>query len=182
MLDQEPCVVAIEACATTRHRGHVAMARGHEERAIPAIYSRPFAKRQKNNFADAAAIADPLAAASDRQRAIRASRPRSCSQAGISTEIGSPGTREMKPNCTSPFEFSGKCVLFKVAARHSFQNSTDPRNCVPRSWRGTATGFDGSKIRIDINFASPGQRHGGSIGVVGTLSFTHSVNLHILFV
>ena len=97
--DQEPCVVAMEACATSRHRGHVAMARGHEERAIPAIYSRPFAKRQKNDFANAAAIADPLAAASDRRRAIRASRPRSCSQAGISTaRLRSLASKRKRPS------------------------------------------------------------------------------------
>ena len=50
--DQVPCV-AMEACATSHHRGHVAMAHGHEERAIPAICVNPFAKRQKNDFADA---------------------------------------------------------------------------------------------------------------------------------
>ena len=56
--DQSPCVVAMEACATSHHWGRVAMAHGHEMRMIPAIYVKPFVKRQKNDFADAAAIAE----------------------------------------------------------------------------------------------------------------------------
>jgi transposase len=42
--DQEPCVVAMEACATSHHWGRVAMADGHEVRMIPAIYVKPFVK------------------------------------------------------------------------------------------------------------------------------------------
>jgi Transposase len=56
--DQSPCVVAMEACATSHHWGRVAMAQGHDVRLIPANYVKPFVKRQKNDFADAAAIAE----------------------------------------------------------------------------------------------------------------------------
>jgi transposase len=56
--DQSPCVVAMEACATSHHWGRVAMTHGHEVRLIPAMYVKPFVKRQKNDFADAAAIAE----------------------------------------------------------------------------------------------------------------------------
>lgn len=56
--DQVPCVVAMEACATSHHWGRVAMEHGHDVRLIPAIYVKPFVKRQKNDFADAAAIAE----------------------------------------------------------------------------------------------------------------------------
>ena len=38
----------------------MAQAHGHEVRIIPAIYVKPFVKRQKNDFADAAAIAEVL--------------------------------------------------------------------------------------------------------------------------
>ena len=54
--DQSPCVVAMEACATSHHWGRVAMAHGHEVRMIPTNYVKPVVKRQKNDFADAAAI------------------------------------------------------------------------------------------------------------------------------
>lgn len=58
LADQVPCVVAMEACATSHHWGRVAMAHGHDVRLIPANYVKPFVKRQKNDFADAAAIAE----------------------------------------------------------------------------------------------------------------------------
>ncbi len=56
--DQSPCVIAMEACATSHHWGRVAMAHGHDVRLISANYMKPFVKRQKNDFADAAAIAE----------------------------------------------------------------------------------------------------------------------------
>jgi len=58
LADQPPCIVAMEACATSHHWGRVAMGHGHDVRLIPANYVKPFVKRQKNDFADAAAIAE----------------------------------------------------------------------------------------------------------------------------
>jgi transposase len=54
--DRKPCIVAMEACATSHYWGRMAQAHGHEVRIIPAIHVKPFVKRQKNDFADAAAI------------------------------------------------------------------------------------------------------------------------------
>lgn len=55
---QESCTIAMEACATSHHWGRVAQSYGHEVRLIPAQYVKPFVKRQKNDHADAAAIAE----------------------------------------------------------------------------------------------------------------------------
>lgn len=55
---QPACTVAMEACATSHHWGREAMALGHEVRLIPPIYVKPFVKRQKNDTADAEAIAE----------------------------------------------------------------------------------------------------------------------------
>jgi len=55
---QEGCIVAMEACATSHHWGRVAVSYGHNVRLIPAQYVKPFVKRQKNDHADAAAIAE----------------------------------------------------------------------------------------------------------------------------
>lgn len=55
---QPPCIVAMEACATSHSWGRMALACGHEVRLIPPIYVKPFVKRQKNDVADAAAIAE----------------------------------------------------------------------------------------------------------------------------
>lgn len=48
----------MEACATSHYWGRFAGAEGHEVRLIPPIYVKPFVKRQKNDAADAAAIAE----------------------------------------------------------------------------------------------------------------------------
>lgn len=56
--EQPRCIVAMEACATSHFWGRFAGAEGHEVRLIPPIYVKPFVKRQKNDAADAAAIAE----------------------------------------------------------------------------------------------------------------------------
>ncbi|MDH6268196.1 transposase [Rhizobium sp. SG_E_25_P2] len=56
--EQSPCIVAMEACATSHFWGRFARSRGHDVRLIPPIYVKPFVKRQKNDAADAAAIAE----------------------------------------------------------------------------------------------------------------------------
>ncbi len=55
---QSPCIVAMEACSTSHYWGRLARAVGHEVRLIPPIYVKPFVKRQKNDAADAEAIAE----------------------------------------------------------------------------------------------------------------------------
>lgn len=56
--EQSPCIVAMEACATSHFWGRFAQGCGHDVRLIPPIYVKPFVKRQKNDAADAAAIAE----------------------------------------------------------------------------------------------------------------------------
>lgn len=48
----------MEACATSHFWGRFAQRLGDEVRLIPPIYVKPFVKRQKNDVADAAAIAE----------------------------------------------------------------------------------------------------------------------------
>jgi transposase len=55
---QTPCIVAMEACATSHCWGRFAQSFGHEVRLVPPIYVKPFVRRQKNDAADAAAIAE----------------------------------------------------------------------------------------------------------------------------
>lgn len=57
--DRQPrCVVAMEACASAHYWGRAIGDLGHEVRLIPPAYVRPFVKRQKNDMADAEAIAE----------------------------------------------------------------------------------------------------------------------------
>lgn len=56
--DQPSCVVAMEACASAHHWGRTICDLGHKVRLIPPAYVKPFVKRQKNDMADAEAIAE----------------------------------------------------------------------------------------------------------------------------
>ena len=55
---QSPCVVAMEACATAHGWGRELLKLGHTVRLIPTQYVKPYVKRQKNDMADAEAIAE----------------------------------------------------------------------------------------------------------------------------
>jgi transposase len=52
------CLVAMEACASAHHWARQINAFGHEVRLIAPIYVKPFVKRNKNDAADAEAIAE----------------------------------------------------------------------------------------------------------------------------
>lgn len=53
-----PCLVAMEACASAHFWGREIGKLGHRVKLIPPIYVKPFVKRQKNDAADAEAIAE----------------------------------------------------------------------------------------------------------------------------
>lgn len=52
------CLVAMEACASAHHWAREISALGHDVRLIAPIYVKPFVKRNKNDAADAEAIAE----------------------------------------------------------------------------------------------------------------------------
>lgn len=55
-----PCVVGIEACASSHFWAREIGALGHDVRLMPAAYVRPYVKRQKNDAADAEAICEAV--------------------------------------------------------------------------------------------------------------------------
>ena len=58
LAEQPGCIVGMEACATAHGWGREIEKLGHTVRLIPPIYVKPFVKRQKNDAADAEAIAE----------------------------------------------------------------------------------------------------------------------------
>ena len=54
----EPCVVGIEACATSHHWAREIGALGHTVKLMPPKYVKAYVKRQKNDAADAEAICE----------------------------------------------------------------------------------------------------------------------------
>jgi transposase len=55
-----PCLVGIEACATSHHWSRELKALGHTVRLMPPAYVKPYVKRQKNDAADAEAICEAV--------------------------------------------------------------------------------------------------------------------------
>lgn len=71
-LAQQPrCIVAMEACATAHGWGREIEKLGHVVRLIPPRYVKPFIKRQKNDTADAEAIAEAASRPSMRFVAVK---------------------------------------------------------------------------------------------------------------
>ena len=59
LLAQQPrALVAMEACATAHFWGRAIEELGHQVRLIPPVYVKPFVRRQKNDAANAEAIAE----------------------------------------------------------------------------------------------------------------------------
>jgi transposase len=56
--EQPTCVVAMEACGSAHEWGRAIQELGHDVRLIPPTYVKPYVKRQKNDTADAEAIAE----------------------------------------------------------------------------------------------------------------------------
>jgi transposase len=55
-----PCIVGIEACATSHHWSRQLQALGHSVKLMPPSYVKPYVKRQKNDMADAEAICEAV--------------------------------------------------------------------------------------------------------------------------
>ena len=55
-----PCLVGIEACATSHHWSRELQALGHTVRLIPPACVKPYVKRQKNDATDAEAICEAV--------------------------------------------------------------------------------------------------------------------------
>ena len=55
-----PCLVGMEACATSHHWAREIAKFGHEVRLMPPRYVKPYVKRNKNDAADAEAICEAV--------------------------------------------------------------------------------------------------------------------------
>jgi transposase len=55
-----PCLVGIEACASSHHWSRELKALGHTVRLMPPAYVKPYVKRQKNDATDAEAICEAV--------------------------------------------------------------------------------------------------------------------------
>ena len=73
-----PCLVGIEACASSHHWSRQLKALGHTVRLMPPAYVKPYVKRQKNDAADAEAICEAVTRANMRFVATKTPEQQSC--------------------------------------------------------------------------------------------------------
>ena len=73
-----PCLIGIEACASSHHWSRELKALGHTVRLMPAAYVKPYVKRQKNDAADAEAICEAVTRANMRFVATKTPEQQSC--------------------------------------------------------------------------------------------------------
>jgi len=73
-----PCLVGIEACASSHHWSRELKALGHTVRLMPPAYVKPYVKRQKNDAADAEAICEAVSRANMRFVASKTPEQQSC--------------------------------------------------------------------------------------------------------
>src|ERR687897_2775329 len=73
-----PCLVGIEACATSHHWSRQLKGLGHTVRLMPPAYVKPYVKRQKNDAADAEAICEAVTRANMRFVETKTPEQQSC--------------------------------------------------------------------------------------------------------
>jgi transposase len=73
-----PCLVGLEACASSHHWSRELQALGHTVRLMPPAYVKPYVKRQKNDAADAEAICEAVTRANMRFVPTKTREQQSC--------------------------------------------------------------------------------------------------------
>jgi transposase len=73
-----PCLIGIEACASSHHWSRELQALGHTVRLMPPAYVKPYVKRHKNDTADAEAICEAVTRANMRFVPTKTPEQQSC--------------------------------------------------------------------------------------------------------
>ncbi len=73
-----PCLVGIEACASSHHWSRELQALGHTVRLMPPAYVKPYVKRHKNDATDAEAICEAVTRPNMRFVATKTAEQQSC--------------------------------------------------------------------------------------------------------
>src|SRR4030081_672270 len=73
-----PCLIGIEACASSHYWSRELRALGHTVRLMPPAYVKPYVKRQKNDAADAEAICETVTRANMRFVPTKTPEQQSC--------------------------------------------------------------------------------------------------------
>jgi transposase len=106
--DLPPCLIGMEACASSHPWARQIAALGHEARLIPPAYVKPYVKRHKNDAADAEAICE--AATRPSMRFVPVKSPEQQSVALLHTPVGA-GRVGVCGACLGGHEQAHPCLL-----------------------------------------------------------------------
>ena len=73
-----PCLIGMEACASSHHWSRELQAIGHTVRLMPPAYVKPYVKRHKNDATDAEAICEAVTRPNMRFVATKTTEQQSC--------------------------------------------------------------------------------------------------------
>ena len=79
-----PCLVGIEACASSHYWSRELQALGHTVRLMPPAYVKPYVKRHKNDAADAEAICEAVTRPNMRFVPTKTAEQQSSSRSSVS--------------------------------------------------------------------------------------------------
>ena len=96
-----PCLIGMEACASSHHWSRELQALGHIVRLMPPAYVKPYVKRQKNDATDAEAICEAVTRAQHAVRANQNSRAASAMRAMDRTCSMASGRPASMPRASS---------------------------------------------------------------------------------
>jgi hypothetical protein len=88
-----PCLIGIEACASSHHWSRELQALGHTVRLMPPAYVKPYVKRQKNDATDAEAICEAVTRANMRFVSTKTPEQQSCLMLHRTRHIHPPADR-----------------------------------------------------------------------------------------
>ena len=109
-----PCLIGIEACASSHHWSRELKALGHTVRLMPPAYVKPYVKRQKNDAADAEAICEAVTRAN--MRFVRDQDARAAER---------PGAPSHAPSVHPPADRGDQCDPLPILASSGSSHRSD---------------------------------------------------------
>ena len=144
-----PCLVGIEACASSQHWSRELQALGHTVRLMPPAYVKPYVKRQKNDAADAEAICEAVTRANMRFVEVGPVR-RVIADRGYDANSFRRALRSVRTVPIIPGRRSRKCPIRHDERRYRDRWRIEAAFCRLKDFRRVATRYD----KLALNFLS----------------------------
>ncbi len=167
-----PCLIGIEACASSHHWGRELTKLGHTVRLMPPMYVKPYVKRGKSDAVDAEAICEAVTRptmrfveikSEDQQALLSLHRARDFVVRQRTQLINMLRSRPRSSGSPSLGASRGPSILRKGSSRASSPGSpSSPRTFCGSSavsWSSSTTAFAGTRSRCVSRLVSAARRN-----------------------